>query len=1060
LGLVAALLGAAAAAPPVVHAATFTIINNDGPGEGFNDSTPATSVGGNSGTTIGQQRLIAFQYAADIWAARLSSPVAIRVRAQFNPQTCSATSTILGSAGPISVFRDFPGAPVAGTWYAVALANALNGSDLDPTGDDISATFNSSIGTTCPFPRVWYYGLDGNAGSNIDFVSVLLHELGHGLGFLTFVDLTSGAKFFGFDDAFMLNLENHGASPPDYPGMNDAQRVAASTATGNLHWTGANVRAASGVLTAGAVGDHVRMYAPNPAVSGSSVSHWDTALTPNQVMEPTYTQPLHTPVLELPLFQDIGWTLASSQPALVVSPSSDIAASGAQGGPFSPSSFNYTLSAASGSVGYSISGVPSWLTASSLSGTVTTAGTTITFTVNASANSLAGGTYGPTTITFANTSGGQDGGTRTATLTVRPPTCTLGASPATIGQGQSSTLSWTSANATSGTIDNGVGAVSPVASGSRSVSPAQTVTYTGTFTSAGGATATCQTTVTVIPPPTCTLSASPSTIVQGQSAAISWTSTNATGGTITNIGAVGPSGSMQVLPAQTTTYSGTFSGLGGSANCSTGVTVTAPPPTVARAHGFRHPLGSGYLTEANDGDGWRVTKDYTCQVVGNTYNLGEDWIKETGDSRLAPVLSIGNGQVSQAVTSASGLGNYVLIKHDLADPEFIRSAWRTSVVSLYAHLEDFSVAVGDIISIGQQIGRLGLSGASSPFLHLEVRLGPQYVNTTGASAQPDPEGWVDPTRFINAHRNAPLGLVTFNADTKRDILWRNELGTVSMWLMNGAQIQSGLYVGNVPPDWNVVGLGDFNADGKGDVLWRDNTGALALWLMNASQIQSGLALGSVATDWHVVGVGDFNGDGKADVLWRHDSGAHALWLMNGGQIQSGLFLGSVPTDWHIVGIGDFDADGKSDVFWRQDAGALAMWLMDGGQIKSGLLLGSVPIDWHVVGIGDFDGDGKSDVLWRQDGGALAMWLMNGGQIQSGFFLGSVTPDWHIVGVGDFNADGKADVLWRNDSGAVATWLVNGGNIQTGPVVGTVPNDWNILPHPGDRVVGAGPPSGC
>ena len=91
---------------------------------------------------------------------------------------------------------------MAGTWYPVALANALAGSDIDPGGDDIDATFNSSIGTTCPFPSVWYYGLDGNAGSNIDFVSVLLHELGHGLGFLTFVDLASGAKALGFNDTF------------------------------------------------------------------------------------------------------------------------------------------------------------------------------------------------------------------------------------------------------------------------------------------------------------------------------------------------------------------------------------------------------------------------------------------------------------------------------------------------------------------------------------------------------------------------------------------------------------------------------------------------------------------------------------------------------------------------------------------------------------------------------------------------------------------------------------------------------------------------------------------
>ena len=87
---------------------------------------------------------------------------------------------------------------------------------------------------------------------------------------------------------------------------------------------------------------------------------------------------------------------------LVVSPTTDINAAGPQGGPFSPASFNYTLTATAGTRGYSISGVPSWLTASSTSGSATTSGTTVSFTVNASANSLAVGTY-TASITFTDT---------------------------------------------------------------------------------------------------------------------------------------------------------------------------------------------------------------------------------------------------------------------------------------------------------------------------------------------------------------------------------------------------------------------------------------------------------------------------------------------------------------------------------------------------------------------------------------------------------------------------------------------------------------------------------
>jgi hypothetical protein len=51
------------------------------------------------------------------------------------------------------------------------------------------------------------------------------------------------------------------------------------------------------------------MYAPSPQQPGSSVSHWDTAVAPAQLLEPVYTGPHPRPVLELPLLQDLGWTL-------------------------------------------------------------------------------------------------------------------------------------------------------------------------------------------------------------------------------------------------------------------------------------------------------------------------------------------------------------------------------------------------------------------------------------------------------------------------------------------------------------------------------------------------------------------------------------------------------------------------------------------------------------------------------------------------------------------------------------------------------------------------------
>src|SRR5690349_12428329 len=125
-------------------AAHFILINLDGPGEGFNDPTPVAPVGGNDGTTLGQQRLNVFETAGAIWGTYLQSDVDIIVGANFDPLTpCDSTSGVLGSAGAANAASDFTNAPIANTWYSIALANKLAGTDLAAGQNDITARFNS-----------------------------------------------------------------------------------------------------------------------------------------------------------------------------------------------------------------------------------------------------------------------------------------------------------------------------------------------------------------------------------------------------------------------------------------------------------------------------------------------------------------------------------------------------------------------------------------------------------------------------------------------------------------------------------------------------------------------------------------------------------------------------------------------------------------------------------------------------------------------------------------------------------------------------------------------------
>jgi hypothetical protein len=309
LGLVlalACLLGAFAAS-----AADIVIVNQDGINEGFNDTTPVAPVGGNTGSTLGEQRLIVFDTAAQIWGGILDSDVEIRVEAQFDILSCSPFSAVLGGAGAIVVVRDFPSAPIPATWYPVALANALEGVDQWPEGNDISATFNSRIDNSngCLRNTNWYLGLDHQNGSDIDLLVVVLHEIGHGLGFASFVNESTGAELQGFPDIFGVFSLDLDTSLHWDEMATDAQRQASAVNTGDLVWDGPSVTdAASGLLASGTNGGLVRLYAPNPVAPGSSVSHYDTAASPNLLMEPAITNSLTSDLdLSDDLMQDIGW---------------------------------------------------------------------------------------------------------------------------------------------------------------------------------------------------------------------------------------------------------------------------------------------------------------------------------------------------------------------------------------------------------------------------------------------------------------------------------------------------------------------------------------------------------------------------------------------------------------------------------------------------------------------------------------------------------------------------------------------------------------------------------
>ena len=248
-----------------------------------------------------------FQYALDIWEPYITSNVPIVVNANFGSQPAG----VLGSAGPSSNLSDF-GAGVANTYYPVALANALSGIDLLPGTADITATFNNSIN--------WYYGTDPTlSAGQPDFVSTVIHEIAHGLGFLGTGNVVSGLGSVGITgepyiyDRFVVNGSGQSITNSTlFP--NNSTALATQLQSNNLFFNGNNARAANG-------GSSPKLYAPALWEEGSSYSHLDLITygspgNPNSLMTPTdIGGPVREPgSIALGVFSDIGYSVNLVEP--------------------------------------------------------------------------------------------------------------------------------------------------------------------------------------------------------------------------------------------------------------------------------------------------------------------------------------------------------------------------------------------------------------------------------------------------------------------------------------------------------------------------------------------------------------------------------------------------------------------------------------------------------------------------------------------------------------------------------------------------------------------------
>jgi hypothetical protein len=243
----------------------------------------------------------AFAKAIENWSYLIRSNVTIKVDANWE----ALDAGILGSCSPNSFRRDFKNTPHKLTWYPIAIANKLAGYDIEPESYDITAHFSSSIN--------WYLGTDGNCPSTqYDFVSVVMHEVGHGLGFIGSANVEgtegswgSGSNIPFIFDQFVYN-GNDELLIDSLIYDNPSAELKTQYTSGNVFFHSELSDIATGT------GKHARLYAPTIWNDGSSYSHLDDVYNNTENAMMTYSagtgEVTHYPgSITLGMFAEMGW---------------------------------------------------------------------------------------------------------------------------------------------------------------------------------------------------------------------------------------------------------------------------------------------------------------------------------------------------------------------------------------------------------------------------------------------------------------------------------------------------------------------------------------------------------------------------------------------------------------------------------------------------------------------------------------------------------------------------------------------------------------------------------
>jgi hypothetical protein len=222
----------------------------------------------------------AFEAAVNIWESLLTTDVTIRILARWVP----LGESVLGSASPGTYYRNFDAAQRKNIWYPIALAEKMSRENLNGTDPDIVASFNSTFDN-------WHYGLESEIppADKYDLMSVVLHEIGHGLGIIDSYEVTGATGtiidfFSGSTMIYDFPLEDSGGQTLLTTFDSPSTGLGTALTSQALFYNTPLVLNVNGDQRA-------KIYAPSTYSAGSSTSHLDedTYLggTPNSLMTPS-----------------------------------------------------------------------------------------------------------------------------------------------------------------------------------------------------------------------------------------------------------------------------------------------------------------------------------------------------------------------------------------------------------------------------------------------------------------------------------------------------------------------------------------------------------------------------------------------------------------------------------------------------------------------------------------------------------------------------------------------------------------------------------------------------